>query len=240
MQPQNEVPEQQPTQPTQPVATGPAPTPTPAPAPVPEPAPQPEVFGSGGDLAEEQPGAEVSYEEGGFEDEEEYAEGEEEEFDGEAVDLSQPVSWQAQEYIHQEKSGLWFVLFGIVLFILMALAILLMKSWTFAVLLVVIAVVILFFAKRPPRIMSYSLSNKGLHIGDQLHAFSDFRAFGVIHDGQEYSVMLIPTKRFLPGVSVYFPEEAGEQIVDALGSRLPMQELHLDVVDKIVRALRLG
>jgi hypothetical protein len=238
MQPQNQVPEQQSAQPPQPVVPGPAPEPTPV---VPEPAPQPEVFGSGAEPAEEEAEAEVTYEEGGLEDEE-YAEGEGEgeEFDGEAVDLSQPVSWQAQEYIHQEKSGLWFVLFGIIIFVLMALAILLMKSWTFAVLLVVIAVVILFFAKRPPRIMSYSLSNKGLHIGDQLHTFSDFRAFGVIHDGQEYSIMLIPTKRFLPGVSVYFPEEAGEQIVDALGSRLPMQELHLDIVDKIVRALRLG
>jgi len=51
--------------------------------------------------------------------------------------------------------------------------------------------------------------------------------------------MLLPTKRFQPGVSVYFPEEAGEAIVDMLGVRLPMQELHLDAVDKIVRKLRI-
>jgi hypothetical protein len=51
--------------------------------------------------------------------------------------------------------------------------------------------------------------------------------------------MLLPTKRFKPGVSVYFPEEAGEAIVDMLGARLPMQEFHLDIIDKLVRKLRI-
>jgi hypothetical protein len=51
--------------------------------------------------------------------------------------------------------------------------------------------------------------------------------------------MLIPTKRFSPGLSVYFPEEAGERIVDILGTRLPMETLKLDAIDIIVRRLRL-
>lgn len=157
----------------------------------------------------------------------------------EEEDFDQAVSWEAKEYIHQEKNGLWFFVFTLVLIVLMAAAILLMKSWSFAILLVVIAAVIIVFSKRPPRVMSYSLTNKGLHIGDTLHAFKDFKAFGVVRDGEEYSVMLIPTKRFLPGVTVYFPEESGEEIVDMLGSRLPMQELHLDILDRFVRKLRL-
>lgn len=162
------------------------------------------------------------------------------ELDEEEFDLSEPVNWQAKEFVHQEKDSKWFILFGIVAAVFMAVAIFLMQSWTFAALLVVIAIVIVVLAKRPPRLMSYSLSEKGLHIGDTLHSFSDFRAFGIIHDGEEFSIMLIPTKRFLPGITIYFPEEAGEEIVDALGSRLPMQDLRLDVVDRIVRKLRLG
>jgi hypothetical protein len=61
----------------------------------------------------------------------------------------------------------------------------------------------------------------------------------VIQDGDHHSIMLIPTKRFSPGVSVYFPEEVGEQIVDILGQRLPMENLKLDVIDIVVRKLRL-
>lgn len=154
-------------------------------------------------------------------------------------DEEEAVNWQATEYIHQEKGAQWFVIFGIVLAVMLVVAIFLMRSPTFAVLLVVVAVTIVVFAKRPPRILSYSLSNKGLHIGDTLHNFANFKSFGVIHDGAEYSVMLIPTKRFQPGVSVYFPEESGEAIVDMLGSRLPMQDLKLDPIDKLTRFLRL-
>jgi len=61
----------------------------------------------------------------------------------------------------------------------------------------------------------------------------------LIQDADSNSIMLIPRKRFAPGVSVYFPADAGERIVDILGQRLPMENLKLDVVDVIVRKLRL-
>jgi hypothetical protein len=155
------------------------------------------------------------------------------------VDLTEPVNWNSKEYIHQEKDTKWFIVFAIVLIAFIAVAIFLMKSITFAVLLVVIAAAVIVLAKRPPRELEYSLSNEGLHIGDTLHKYSDFKSFGVIRDGEEFSVMLMPRRRLQPGITVYFPEEAGEDIVDALGSRLPMRELHLDIVDHLVRKLRL-
>lgn len=162
--------------------------------------------------------------------------------DNQPVDLDQgeqPVHWQAHEYIHHEKSPLWFIVFAAIVVVLIALAIYLIKSITFAILIPVMAAALIVYSRRPPRIMDYTLSHQGLHINDRLYPFSDFKSFGVIHDGQEYSVMLIPTKRFRVGVSVYFPEESGEAIVDMLGARLPMQELHLDIIDMIVRKLRI-
>ncbi len=156
-----------------------------------------------------------------------------------APSADEPVRWQAHEYIHHEKNGLWFVLFAIVVIGLIALAILVIQSITFAILIPVMAAALLVYSHRPPRVLNYTLSRQGLHINDRLYPFADFKGFGVVRDGAEYSVMLIPTKRFLPGVSVYFPEEAGEAIVDMLGARLPMQELHLDIIDKLVRKLRL-
>ena len=67
----------------------------------------------------------------------------------------------------------------------------------------------------------------------------DFKAFGLLHEDGHNSIMLIPVKRFSPAVSVYFPEDAGEAIVDMLGARLPMRELKLDIMDKLIRRLRL-
>lgn len=151
----------------------------------------------------------------------------------------EPVHWQATEYIHHEKNTLWFTIFGLVVVALIALAVFVLQSVTFAILIPVMAVALIVYSHRPPRLLDYTLSRQGLHVNDRLYSLNEFKGFGVVHDGSEYSVMLIPLKRFKPGVSVYFPEEAGEAIVDMLGARLPMQELHVDLVDRIIQKLRI-
>lgn len=151
----------------------------------------------------------------------------------------QPVQWQATEYIQHDKNGVWFVVFAVVTLGLMAFAIFMIQSLTFAILIPIMAIALLTYTQRPPRLINYSLSRKGLHLNDHLYSFAEFKAFGVIRDGAEYSIMLVPTKRFRPGVSVYFPEAVGEQLVDMLAARLPMRELHLDVVDRLIRKLRI-
>lgn len=153
-----------------------------------------------------------------------------------------PVSWTAQEYIHEDKGVGWYIIFVIVVIGLIAADIFLLRSWlyTFSVLVVVMAVALVVYARRPPRDIQYTLSGKqGLYIGERLYHLSDFKAFGLIKDGEHHSIMLIPIKRFAPGVSVYFPEDAGEQIVDILGQRLPMETLKLDPIDILIRKLRL-
>lgn len=151
-----------------------------------------------------------------------------------------PVTWSAQEYVHVDKGGWWYVIFAVVVVGLVAIDILLLKSWTFSVLVIVMAIAMVIYIRRPPRTLTYALSAKqGLYVGERLYHFEDFKAFGLIKDGDNHSIMLIPRKRFAPGVSVFFPEEAGERIVDVLGQRLPMQELKLDLIDLVVRKLRL-
>lgn len=151
-----------------------------------------------------------------------------------------PITWTAQEYVHIDKGPGWFILFALVVVGLIALDVLLLKSWTLSVLVIVMAIAVIVYIRRPPRTLTYALSPKqGLYVGEQLYPFENFKAFGLIQDGDHHSIMLIPRKRFAPGVSVYFPENAGERIVDILGQRLPMETLKLDVVDIIVRKLRL-
>jgi hypothetical protein len=151
-----------------------------------------------------------------------------------------PINWTAQEYIHLEKNGLWFAAFAIIVLGIVALDILLLHTWTISLLVVVIAVAIIIYSRRAPRTLHYAISPaQGLYVGERLYRFDEFKAFGMIRDGEHYSIMLLPVKRFAPGVSVYFPEEAGEKIVDVLGKRLPMENLKLDAIDIVTRWLRL-
>lgn len=150
-----------------------------------------------------------------------------------------PIQWAAHEYVHLEKGAGWMAIFVVVVAGLIAVDVFLLQSWTFSVLVVVMAVAVVVYIRRPPRDIQYTLSGKqGLYIGERQYHFGEFKAFGLIKDGDHHSLMLIPVKRFAPGVSVYFPEEVGEQIVDIFGARLPMEELKLDAIDLLVRKLR--
>ena len=151
----------------------------------------------------------------------------------------QPIQWQAPEYIQDHRSPWWFISFWVVVVILMVVAVVLIKSWSFAILIPAMAAALTIYSHRPPRQLNYVLSSKGLYINEKLHPIGEFKSFGVLHGESLPSIMLIPVKRFRPGLTIYFPVEAGEPIVDMLGSRIPMQDITLDFFDKLIRQLHL-
>lgn len=152
---------------------------------------------------------------------------------------SEAVRWQASEYIHRDKSVVWYAIFGIIVLSLMLFAIFVFNSWSFAVLVPLMAAALMVYNLRPPAIINYTLSRKGIHLNERLYSFEDFKEFGVVHGDDEFSILLVPRKRFAPGVTIYFPESAGEAIVDMLAARLPMHEIRLDPLDRLIRWLRI-
>ena len=148
------------------------------------------------------------------------------------------TTWEAREYIPHDKNRGWYVALIILTLALAALSVL-VGWWSFALLIVVSAVALIIYSVRPPRVMKYSFTAKGLKEGNKLYDFADYKTFGVINDGGHYAIVLTPRKRFSPRVWVYFPEESGEAIVDAFGARLKMAPVELDAIDKIVRMLRI-
>lgn len=150
------------------------------------------------------------------------------------------IYWSATEYIYHEKKTVWFLISGLTAAGLILFDVFFLKYYTFAILVVVIFIALLILSKRPPQQVNYTLSQEhGLYIGDVLHSFEEFKSFGVINDNGNNFIKLLPVKRFSPGVSIYFPTEAGESIVDMLGSVLPMEDMKLDVLDIVVQKLRL-
>lgn len=149
------------------------------------------------------------------------------------------IRWQAAEYIHHERSSLWFVGLAIVAIVLMGIAAFLMRSITFAVLIPVMAVTLILYVKRPPNTINYTLSRQGLHVNDKLYLYDQFKSFGLATHSDHHAVVLVPRKRFQVSQTVYFPEEVGEPLVDMLATRLPMVEHQPDAIDKLLTRLRL-
>jgi hypothetical protein cdiviTM7_02271 len=155
------------------------------------------------------------------------------------IDLTEPIAWNAPEGVRVQRGAVWYVLFAIVLAGLMALAILVFQNWTFAILLPIMAVALFVLSNNNPQTINYAISPKGIYIADTLHDFSEFRAFGLLHENDQHSILLLPVKRFSPGLTIYFSEAEGEKIVDMLGARLPMQEIKPDALEKFIRLIKL-
>lgn len=149
-----------------------------------------------------------------------------------------PVSWEAEEYIVKNHNARWYIGLCVITVGLSVLAIFL-QGWTFLALVILSAITILVYSLRPPRKIHYTLDSTGLTEEKTPHPYSDFRAFGILKEGDHYSAILIPKKRLGLSVKVYFPEGSGEAIVDQLGAHLPMEEIKLDFLDKIVNFLRI-
>ncbi|MBQ9020115.1 hypothetical protein IJ096_02225 [Candidatus Saccharibacteria bacterium] len=148
------------------------------------------------------------------------------------------VEWEAEEYVARDKNAGWYVGLIVVGLLLVAFSIWL-RWYTFTALVVVAVIALLVYSLRPPRRIHYALDNEGLVEGERLFKYDDFKSFGVMRDGAHFAIVLIPRKRFSPAVTVYFPEVQGEKIVDVFGMRLPMEEVKLDFLDKIVKGLRI-
>lgn len=155
------------------------------------------------------------------------------------IDLTEPIAWNAPEGVRVQRGAVWYVIFAIVLAGLMALAILVFQNWTFAILLPIMAVALFVLSNNNPQTINYAISPKGIYIADTLHDFSEFRAFGLLHENDQHSILLLPVKRFSPGLTIYFSEAEGEKIVDMLGARLPMQEIKPDALEKFIRLIKL-
>lgn len=154
------------------------------------------------------------------------------------INSHQEITWEAEEYLVREHNTVWYIGLFVVTAGLCILAVWL-QWWTFLILIILSAIAILISAFRPPRKIKYTLTQDGLTEGGKLHNYSEFRAFGILKEGPNYSAILIPQKRLSINVKVYFPVDSGEAIVDALGAHLPMEDVKLDFLDKIVNFLRI-
>ncbi len=148
------------------------------------------------------------------------------------------ITWEAEEYIVRDKTAWWYVGLAIVGIVLAGISVL-FQWWSFLVVVVLSIVALLIYTMRPPRVLRYSLNNKGISEGDHLYEYSEFKSFGILNENGHFAIVLTPRKRFSPQVTVYFPQAQGEEIVDAFGARLPMEEVRLDLLDKLIKFLRI-
>jgi hypothetical protein len=155
-----------------------------------------------------------------------------------ATPKTQSIIWTASESVDHQRGKIWYLVAILVAAAIVGLAIW-TKQYTMGGLAIIMLIAVIVVVRKPAREINYELSDAGLTIDGRLRPFEEFRAFGVRRDGALWQLVLIPVKRFGLAVTMFIHDDQGEQIVDALGGRLPMEDVPVDMVDKLTRRLKL-
>lgn len=149
------------------------------------------------------------------------------------------IQWQASEFIDHQKSALWFIaLVGVAIVASVAIYFLTGGGVLAPIVVGMSALAFATIARQKPRSLQYGLTSSDITVGQKKFNYDDFKAFSVVQDGALYSIVLEPTKRFMPPLTIYFANEDGEKIFDTLAQHLPHEDKQLDAVDRMMRKIR--
>lgn len=149
-----------------------------------------------------------------------------------------PVRWQASEFIDHEKNGNWFLLLILAAIGVSGLTYLLSGSIFSTVVVMVAALAFAVTANQKPRTLQYSLQPTGIKVGEKQYRYDDFSSFSVLREGALWSIVLKPTKRFMPNLNIYFDPQDGEKIFDILATQMPHDQHQPDAVDRFMSRIR--
>lgn len=148
------------------------------------------------------------------------------------------VSWEASEYISHQHGPMWYLaVFGITAAIVALLG-LVLKEWLSALVVVLMAVALVIYARRAPRTLRYTLNEAGIAIGQKFYPYSQFRSFALITDSAFLTVELDPLQRFMPRLSMFLDKDDVDSVTDTLEQHLPRNERKADAIDRLSRKLK--
>lgn len=148
------------------------------------------------------------------------------------------VTWTASEYIDHTRGATWYLALIGGTIALSALVYLVTKDYFATCIVGFMGAVVGVFSRQKPKQVIYELSSSGLKAGEKVYPLNLFKSFALIREGILSSVNLIPIKRFMPPLSIYFDLSDEQKIVSLLGSHLPLEEGGLDTIERLARRLR--
>lgn len=148
------------------------------------------------------------------------------------------VTWTTAEYYHHERGSGWYALLFIAIIALTGVVYLLTKDYFASGTILVVGAIVGVFAARKPGQVNCELSNTGLRIGEKMYNYTQFKSFSIIRAAESGSLSLLPIKKFMPAVNVYFGPADEEKITDVLGQHLPYEERQQAGIDRLSHRLK--
>jgi len=144
------------------------------------------------------------------------------------------ITWEAYEHHHTDKGGDWFWVLGIVTIAITVTAILLGNT-LFGILIFIAGLVTALHARQEPKVVPFSVTQRGLRIDDKIYPYSKLESFFIDEEDPLGPQLLVKSEKlFMPLLLLPLPEEYLDEIEDILASRLPEEHLEEPLATKIL------
>lgn len=148
------------------------------------------------------------------------------------------VSWTASEFIANHKNAGWYAMLFAAIAAIAGLTYILTRDWISATTIVIVGSMFAILAGKKPRQLSYRLDSKGITVGDKFYPYGMFKSFTVLHEGAIGCINLLPLKRFMPELSIYYPPDEESKILDVLTASLPNDQKAEHSFDRLMKRIR--
>jgi hypothetical protein len=148
------------------------------------------------------------------------------------------VSWAAPEFVSHEKSAKWYIVLALVAAIFAGVMFVFTREIFSVIVVAVLTVAVGVFGNIKPRDLDYAIFGDGIQVGEKHFSYATFKSFAVIDGEQAPSIQLLPQKRLMVPITIYFAPADTDIIVETLGDFLPFEHKERDFVDKISSRIR--
>src|SRR3989344_9195022 len=123
------------------------------------------------------------------------------------------ISWRAYEFAHRPKTSDWYWAVGIVT-VGAVVACIFFSNIILAVLIVIAALALILHANKPPRLLEYHLTSRGLVIDKQLYPIATIDSFWIDEYKNGVAKLIIKSsKKMMPYIIVpLVPEVTADEV----------------------------
>ncbi len=147
---------------------------------------------------------------------------------------TQPVTWTASEFLAHPKNISWFIALGLVTAVLCIGVYTLTRDKITTGMLIIISLAFGALATRQPRVLKYMIDDQGISVGDKFYPYGLFKSFSIMEEGAVNSIYLMPLKRFMPALTMYYPPNEEQKVMNVLDKYLPREFRKHDPIDRLM------
>ncbi len=152
------------------------------------------------------------------------------------------ISWTAPEYEHRDHSADWYWAVGIIS-VALAVAFIIVGNTLLSVIIIVGMGTLLLYSKHPPRMIDYSISNKGVTAGKTLYPWDTLASFWVLEgdDSVKYhrdpKILITSKKAFMPHIVLSLHGTDLDEIHQIFAHTLPEEHQVEPLPERLMRKI---